>query len=320
MRYSCTEDIMYGCGYNNTKKITTEEYRSVLFFGIRSLLTTSNVLVSAAPITSYNGAPGELDWFKYQEAGLEVKAVVCDRNNANVHTLIKFENGRYQRKRADGTVYTIHHLFDYIHLAYGFFDQMIRSNLFDTSVVTKAHAEKICTSNHLKRRGACLKNTSASSLKECMQLFTPATVANLDVAVQSRVLHTEEDMRTPEAFAGLTKLCKVMRKGKISSAQGEGQKAMLTEDLEPAFSRRKVFIVFLEATSIYLTIMKFHMVERNIDKRTQATIVKQLAFFKKRNSYSNGRYHRTNLLGFIIHLLLTGKNWAQETVENASSF
>ncbi|XP_037894200.1 uncharacterized protein LOC119640337 [Glossina fuscipes] len=36
-------------------------------------------------------------------------------------------------------------------------------------------------------------------------------------------------MRTYEAFAGLTKLCKVMHKGKISSAQWQGQKAVLAE-------------------------------------------------------------------------------------------
>uniref|UniRef100_A0A1B0AN36 Uncharacterized protein n=1 Tax=Glossina palpalis gambiensis TaxID=67801 RepID=A0A1B0AN36_9MUSC len=74
------------------------------------------------------------------------------------------------------------------------------------------------------------------------------------------------------------------------------------------------------AMSIHLAIMKLHMIEPDIGKGTQATIVKQLAFFKKTGSCPNGRSHRTNLLGFKVHLLLTGKNWVQEKVENVSSF
>uniref|UniRef100_A0A1B0C064 Uncharacterized protein n=1 Tax=Glossina palpalis gambiensis TaxID=67801 RepID=A0A1B0C064_9MUSC len=101
--------------------------------------------------------------------------------------------------------------------------------LFNTSVFTKAHAGKLSTSNHLKRRGACLINTAASSLKEYMQLLTPATVANLDAAAKPKIIHGTKEMRTYEAIAALTKLCKVMHSGKISSAEWEEQKAVLVE-------------------------------------------------------------------------------------------
>uniref|UniRef100_A0A1B0AKQ1 Uncharacterized protein n=1 Tax=Glossina palpalis gambiensis TaxID=67801 RepID=A0A1B0AKQ1_9MUSC len=274
MRNFRTEDILYGCGYNKTQTITTtEEYHTVPFFAVRSLLTSFNMLISVTAITAYNGAPDELDRCLgiAEEAGLEV--------NANLHTL-----------RADGTVCTIYHLVDYIHVMYSIYYLMVRSNLFDTSAVTKAHAGKLSISNYLKRRGACLINTAASSLKDCMQLFTPATVANLDVAVQRKIIHKEEDIRTYEVIAALTALCEVMHMGEISSAEWEGQKAILLEaktsnkDLEPEFPRRNVLNIFLEALSIYLAIMKFHMVDPNIDKRTQATIMKQLAFFKKTGS------------------------------------
>uniref|UniRef100_A0A1B0C067 Uncharacterized protein n=1 Tax=Glossina palpalis gambiensis TaxID=67801 RepID=A0A1B0C067_9MUSC len=58
---STIQDMLYGCGYNNMKEIRKrEEYRTVLFFGIRSLLTSFNVLISAIPITSYNGYSNEL--------------------------------------------------------------------------------------------------------------------------------------------------------------------------------------------------------------------------------------------------------------------
>ncbi|KAL9889040.1 uncharacterized protein ACN427_008463 [Glossina fuscipes fuscipes] len=517
MRYSRTEDVLYGCGYNNSGKITTtEEYHTVLFFAVRSLLTSFNILISATAITAYNGVPHELDRCLgiVEEAGLEVKAVVCDRSSANLHTLGKFRNGTYKRKRADGTIYTIYYLVDYIHLMYSFYWLMINSRLFDTSVVTRAHARKLSTSNHLKRRGACLINTSGQSMKRCMQLLTPATVANLNVAVRRKIISAEKDLRTFKVIASLTEFCEVVHTGKICSAQWEGQKAVLAkvktclmanfetyqvtepalntinnfiiimndlleaypgitihayrvsqdllqkffckmapgrrkktrpvedvmklgtrlmkqqlefrgggsrtdkdyeliknlnyktpaqaEDeflpydlngvpykvaakrltvneaeyfrlltgygiaqyireqlncqaclsdltltreeacseidgmlvakiqehdeilakkhLEAEFPRLDVLNVFLEALGIYLGIMKFHMVERNIGKRTQATILKQLDFFKKKGSCPNGRNHRTNLLGFIIHLLLIDKNWIQEPVANVSSF
>ncbi|KAL9914435.1 uncharacterized protein ACN2A1_001513 [Glossina fuscipes fuscipes] len=224
MRYFRTEDILYGCGYNKTQKITTtEEYHTALFFAVRSLLTSFNMLISVTAITACNGAPDELDRCLgiAEEAGLEV--------NANLHTLVMFNNGIYKRKRADGTVYTIYHLVDYIHVIYSIYYLMVRSNLFDTSAVTKAHAGKLSISNHLKRRGACLINTAASSLKDCMQLFTPATVANLDVAVQRKIIHKEKDIRTYEVIAALTALSEVMHMGEISSAEWEGQKAILLE-------------------------------------------------------------------------------------------
>ncbi|KAL9930445.1 uncharacterized protein ACN427_014906 isoform 1-T2 [Glossina fuscipes fuscipes] len=517
MRYFRTEDILYGCGYNNCGKITTtEEYRTVLFFAVRSLLTSFNILISATPITNYNGAPDELDRCLgiVEEAGLDVKAVVCDRSNPNLHTLGKFRNGTYKRKRADGTIYIIYYLTDYVHLICSIYWLMTNSKLFDTSVITRAHARKLSTSNHLKRRGACLINTSGQNVKNCMQLFTPATVANLNVAVRRKIIHKEQDLRTCKVIASLTEFCEVIHTGEICSAQWEGQKAVLTkvktcinanfetekttkstlqtidkfmeimdglleaypgitihayrvsqdllerffckmapsrrtktrhvenimklgtrlmkqqlefwgdgstidddyeliekldyttpaqaEDefmpydlngvpfkvtanrltvneaeyfrlltgygiaqyireqlncqaclsdltltreeacsetdgmlvakiqehdkilankhLEAEFPRLDVLNVFLEALGIYLGIMKFHMVERNIGKRTQATILKQLDFFKKKGSCPNGRSHRTNLLGFIIHLLLIDKNWIQEPVANVSSF
>uniref|UniRef100_A0A1B0AUN9 Transposable element P transposase-like RNase H domain-containing protein n=1 Tax=Glossina palpalis gambiensis TaxID=67801 RepID=A0A1B0AUN9_9MUSC len=328
MRYFRTEDILYGCGYNNCGKITrTEEYRTVLFFAVRSLLTSFNILISATPITNYNGAPDELDRCLgiVEEAGLDVKAVVCDRSNPNLHTLGKFRNGTYKRKRADGTIYIIYYLTDYVHLICSIYWLMTNSTLFDTSVVTRAHARKLSTSNHLKRRGACLINTSGQNVKNCMQLFTPATVANLNVAVRRKIIHKEQDLRTCKVIASLTEFCEVIHTGEICSAQWEGQKAVLTKEhdkilankhLEAEFPRLDVLNVFLEALGIYLGIMKFHMVERNIGKRTQATILKQLDFFKKKGSCPNGRSHRTNLLGFIIHLLLIDKNWIQEPVAN----
>uniref|UniRef100_A0A1B0BP49 Uncharacterized protein n=1 Tax=Glossina palpalis gambiensis TaxID=67801 RepID=A0A1B0BP49_9MUSC len=108
--------------------------------------------------------------------------------------------------------------------------------------------------------------------------------------------------------------------GKLVANDPEHDEILAHKKLKPEFPRHNVFDVFLKAMSMHLAIMKFHMVEPNISKRTQATIVKQLAFFKKTGSCPNGRSHRTNLLGFMIHLLLTDKNWVQETVTNLSSF
>ncbi|KAL9921442.1 uncharacterized protein ACN427_002478 isoform 1-T2 [Glossina fuscipes fuscipes] len=108
--------------------------------------------------------------------------------------------------------------------------------------------------------------------------------------------------------------------GKLVANDSEHDEILAHKYLNGAFPKHNVCEVFLEAMSIHLVIMKFHMVDPIIGKSIQATVVKQPAFFKKTGSCPNGRSHRTNLLGFMIHLLLSGENWVQETVTNVPSF
>uniref|UniRef100_A0A1B0BYV4 Caspase family p10 domain-containing protein n=1 Tax=Glossina palpalis gambiensis TaxID=67801 RepID=A0A1B0BYV4_9MUSC len=105
--YSQTENMLYGCGYDDTKEVRkTDEYPTILVFGIRSLLTAFNVLISAIPITSYNEFSNRCLTIA-EEIGLDVKAAVSDRSKANLNTLGKFVNGKYKRKRTDGAIFGI---------------------------------------------------------------------------------------------------------------------------------------------------------------------------------------------------------------------
>ncbi|KAL9915171.1 uncharacterized protein ACN2A1_001920 isoform 1-T2 [Glossina fuscipes fuscipes] len=518
--YSRTEDILYGCGYILNQKLTeTEEYRTVLVFGVRSMLTAFNMLLSAHPITRYKGNADLLEenLTIAEEIGLDVKAVVCNRSVQNRKTVTNFTNGKYNRQRADGSMYIVVHMYDYIHILDEFHQEIIQHNRrYDATIVTKVAARNAPIWRHWKKRGASLLVTSPQNLMETVQFFTPAMPAMLKTAIDRKFISGAKEIRTYELLAALTKFNSIFHSGKISSTKWQAQKAVLaevtkylqatlevdllagetvqtmkrftelmdglleaypgitiqayrvshdplerffckiapmqgkctrptteimklvnrliksqidfwgsgysttddyhliekmdyrtaehqaedkflpfgldgvvfddiltgevteeeedyirlltgygiaqyireqvrcqecledltqrkedacsqiTDDivandprddvilaheyLEPEFPKPKVYAAFCDACDIYKSIMQKHMVEANIGKRVQATIVARLAFFREAGSCTNGRSHRTNLLGFIINLLLIGKNWVQPTVTNVSSF
>ncbi|XP_037899387.1 uncharacterized protein LOC119643950 [Glossina fuscipes] len=518
--YSRTEDILYGCGYILNQKLTeTEEYRTVLVFGVRSILTAFNILLSAHPITRYKGNADLLEenLTIAEEIGLDVKAVVCNRSVQNRKTVTNFTNGKYNRQRADGSMYIVVHMYDYIHILDEFHQEIIQHNRrYDATIVTKVAARNAPIWRHWKKRGASLLVTSPQNLMETVQFFTPAMPAMLKTAIDRKFISGAKEIRTYELLAALTKFNSIFHSGKISSTKWQAQKAVLaevtkylqatlevdllasetvqtmkrftelmdglleaypgitiqayrvshdplerffckiapmqgkctrptteimklvnrliksqidfwgsgystTDDyhliekmdyrtaehqaedkflpfgldgvvfddiltgevteeeedyirlltgygiaqyireqvrcqecledltqrkedvcsqltgdivandprddvilaheyLEPEFPKPKVYAAFCDACDIYKSIMQKHMVEANIGKRVQATIVARLAFFREAGSCTNGRNHRTNLLGFIINLLLIGKNWVQPTVTNVSSF
>uniref|UniRef100_A0A1A9ZY15 Transposable element P transposase-like RNase H domain-containing protein n=1 Tax=Glossina pallidipes TaxID=7398 RepID=A0A1A9ZY15_GLOPL len=76
--YSRSKDKLYGCGYvlrRRCKTLETKEHRTVLVCGVRSLLTSFNIVLSAYPLTSSVGY-GHLieENIKYAVAiGLEMK-------------------------------------------------------------------------------------------------------------------------------------------------------------------------------------------------------------------------------------------------------
>uniref|UniRef100_A0A1A9UD66 Transposable element P transposase-like RNase H domain-containing protein n=1 Tax=Glossina austeni TaxID=7395 RepID=A0A1A9UD66_GLOAU len=82
--YSRAKNVLYGCGYRlvsgSKAKFVSQPYRTILVFGVRSILTAFNVLLYAS-ITQPKGNPQLLlKVIKIAEnVGLDVKAVVCDR-------------------------------------------------------------------------------------------------------------------------------------------------------------------------------------------------------------------------------------------------
>uniref|UniRef100_A0A1A9ZV25 TIR domain-containing protein n=1 Tax=Glossina pallidipes TaxID=7398 RepID=A0A1A9ZV25_GLOPL len=83
MIYSRAEDKMRGCGLSPKEQVA--EYISVLIFAACSLLIPYNILLSATPITSHKGDPGEVENVLKlaNEIGLDVRAVLCDRSLSN---------------------------------------------------------------------------------------------------------------------------------------------------------------------------------------------------------------------------------------------
>ncbi|KAL9874221.1 uncharacterized protein ACN427_012783 isoform 2-T6 [Glossina fuscipes fuscipes] len=73
--------------------------------------------------------------------------------------------------------------------------------------------------------------------------------------------------------------------------------------LKSEFAKPEVYDAFHNDFDLYKFVILKHVVERDIDKRLQATIGARVAFFREAGSCNNGVTHRTNLLGFVINFL-----------------
>uniref|UniRef100_A0A1B0FDG4 eRF1 domain-containing protein n=1 Tax=Glossina morsitans morsitans TaxID=37546 RepID=A0A1B0FDG4_GLOMM len=86
------------------------------------------------------------------------------------------------------------------------------------------------------------------------------------------------------------------------------------------FAKPEAYQAFYNACDTYKAVLMDRMTTKQIGERLQATMLKRVAFFSEAGSCKNGRSHRTNLLGFTIHLMLFGRNWVQEPVANVAAF
>lgn len=78
--------------------------------------------------------------------------------------------------------------------------------------------------------------------------------------------------------------------------------------LKPAFAKEEVHEAFDGAYALFHATMHQQFNKLNIGRRLQATVVDRFDFFKKSGSCANGAVHRTNLLGYVIFLLLNRVN------------
>uniref|UniRef100_A0A1B0C334 Uncharacterized protein n=1 Tax=Glossina palpalis gambiensis TaxID=67801 RepID=A0A1B0C334_9MUSC len=72
--------------------------------------------------------------------------------------------------------------------------------------------------------------------------------------------------------------------------------------------RSRKQVAFDQAHEVFYSALDQKMIEKNIGKRIQATVVAELVFFKTAGSCSRGMVHRRNLLGFMLFMLLRSKN------------
>ncbi|KAL9895755.1 uncharacterized protein ACN2A1_006398 isoform 1-T3 [Glossina fuscipes fuscipes] len=231
--YTRSEDKLYGRGYIlNQELAETKEYRTVLVFGVRSILTAFNMLLSAYPIIRHKGNPELLEENLRiaEEIGLEVKAVVCDRSGQNRKAIRIFASGEFKRQRADGSKYIVVHMYDYIHILEAFRQKAITLNRrYDAAIVTKVAAQNTPVWGHWETRGASLLITSPRNLVETVQFFTPAMPAMLEIAIQRGIIGSAIEVRTYELFAAMTKFNKIFHSGKINSTNWQAQRAVLEE-------------------------------------------------------------------------------------------
>ncbi|XP_037883825.1 uncharacterized protein LOC119634002 [Glossina fuscipes] len=85
--------------------------------------------------------------------------------------------------------------------------------------------------------------------------------------------------------------------------------------IKPAFPKP----VVNDAFEIFYAVMRKYMLEAEIGKRIQASVVANIDFFKSDASCVTGRLHRRNLLGFILTMLLKTKNCRESIDKHVSS-
>uniref|UniRef100_A0A1A9VNM0 Transposable element P transposase-like RNase H domain-containing protein n=1 Tax=Glossina austeni TaxID=7395 RepID=A0A1A9VNM0_GLOAU len=133
--YIAAEDKLYGCGYGENGQ--TAPFARVLIFGVRSMLTAFNTLLSTHNYIDY-GDDKELLEHRIrlvQEIGLDLKAVVCDRANANRVSLKGFTNGVYARRTEEGHLYKVRQIYDCAHLVNAYHNKL-RANLrYDVNLI-----------------------------------------------------------------------------------------------------------------------------------------------------------------------------------------
>ncbi|KAL9919201.1 uncharacterized protein ACN427_001214 [Glossina fuscipes fuscipes] len=130
--YSRAEDRLLGCGYSDSSASKAEPHQTVVVFGVQSLLTAFNMLLSCYPLTSYTeGMEKRLeDNIKLaEEIGLVVKGVVCDLGAIKKEAQKNFTDGIYLRRQEDGSIQKIRFLHDHGRLLLGFGRKMDNNTL-----------------------------------------------------------------------------------------------------------------------------------------------------------------------------------------------
>uniref|UniRef100_A0A1B0C2K3 Uncharacterized protein n=1 Tax=Glossina palpalis gambiensis TaxID=67801 RepID=A0A1B0C2K3_9MUSC len=156
--YSRRTDTLIGCQYADGKQKETYPHKTMLVFGLRSLATAFNLILS------------NIDMVK--QIGLDVRAVVRDRNNAC---------GKFMGKLPSSIV----HLYDYIHILKNLKDNGAKfKDKYDYSILTKLYKLEELTSKFWILRGAIVNGGVPWYLPELMQFFNNPTTGILEARIK----------------------------------------------------------------------------------------------------------------------------------------
>uniref|UniRef100_A0A1A9UI30 Uncharacterized protein n=1 Tax=Glossina austeni TaxID=7395 RepID=A0A1A9UI30_GLOAU len=163
--------------------------------------------------------------------GLEVKTLVCDRSSPNRKAAHSCAG--YHSERADGTKYIVALMYDYIHIIDAFYSKMLGTKEpYDATIVRKLAGRKATVWKHSKNRGAKVSIGKGRTLKEIMQLSSPAALATLKIAIKEGFIGSENEMRSYQIFAAMTKFSSIFHSGKITRTNWQEQQAVLEEIVE----------------------------------------------------------------------------------------
>uniref|UniRef100_A0A1B0BLL2 Uncharacterized protein n=1 Tax=Glossina palpalis gambiensis TaxID=67801 RepID=A0A1B0BLL2_9MUSC len=199
-------------------------------------------------------------------------------------------------KRRDGSRHQIRLLFDYPQIVSAF-RQKIDSNQLPVEGDIKELIAVMAKTRYAKSQfwalRAAIPNRNAPFAKYATYEFLqPAVVSYIQGAISAKVLLVDTSLANQmcEFIRSLTKFIGV-------------------------FHRRRSTKRFTERTK-YFTHFTHHMVDSDIVRRIQFTVVARVKVFKQRGSCRSGSTQRGSLFGYALFLLLIGINWNEEESED----
>uniref|UniRef100_A0A1B0BST9 Transposable element P transposase-like RNase H domain-containing protein n=1 Tax=Glossina palpalis gambiensis TaxID=67801 RepID=A0A1B0BST9_9MUSC len=296
--YNRAENRLLECGYSDSSASKAEPHQTVVVFGVQSLLTAFNMLLSCYPLTS-------------NTEGMEKSSLIYEeifRKHFKTFTITALQSRNKRKSSGDeinpGLIKKCQDLDEE--------QEELKSEL--------ARQKSPRPATEIEWRGAD-STSQKKTLKKVMEKLT-----SHDKIVQLHFDEVPTDRTTVYSRAEDRLIgCGYSDSSALKTERHQtvvvfGVQSLLTAfnmllSCYPLTSNTEGMEKRLEdnlklAEEIGLVVKAVErMVEQNIGKRIQATVVSRLDFFRAAGSCNNGSSHRINLFGYILFMLLTGKNF-----------
>uniref|UniRef100_A0A1B0C7B6 ABC transmembrane type-1 domain-containing protein n=1 Tax=Glossina palpalis gambiensis TaxID=67801 RepID=A0A1B0C7B6_9MUSC len=198
---------------NNLDDKQKETYpcKTIFVFGVRSLATASNLILSVNPLPP--SKPNVLEELilknidTAKQIGLDVRVVVCDHNKAYGKTMEKLPHG-------------VVHLYDYIHILKNLKDNGEKmKDEYDYSILTKLYKLEETTSKFWILRGAIVNAGVPWYFPELVQFFNNSTTGILEAGIKEGDFKSDTEMakRTFKLFKAITSFVNIFHRSCITT-------------------------------------------------------------------------------------------------------
>uniref|UniRef100_A0A1B0APT5 Transposable element P transposase-like RNase H domain-containing protein n=1 Tax=Glossina palpalis gambiensis TaxID=67801 RepID=A0A1B0APT5_9MUSC len=197
--YIVDEERLDGCEYDAETK--EKKHKRVLIFGVLSMLTAFNMLISTHAFVKSHGGKRLLkkNMDLAEEMCFHVKAIVCDRSQQNCKMLQLFQDGVYYKTHREGRIYKIVQIFDYIHLAATHYEHMRKNDQYDAHILYLCIEERIF-------EGVLPSVLSPWTLPQIFGYYEHVIPAFIKSAMNKNIFSDPKVRRTYEYIDAITKI------------------------------------------------------------------------------------------------------------------